>query len=347
MKPGGSKPKAPTFKDVARLAGVGLVTVSRVINDNGPISADTRKRVERALAQLDYRRNAAARSFRTGSSQIIGVVIPIMQSYSTMTRALEQSLQSAGYVMLLASSNFQPSKDAQLVELMLEKRVDGLILMPSDDTNAELHEVVRRAPVPVVMIDRDLPFFVPTVFREHYQVTRQATRMLVDLGHQRIALVAGAKVVRTARERMRGFIDELQVHGLPLHPGLLASERNSTSFGYEITLNMLRAKEPPTALIAGGDNIFVGVLRAIRELGLTVGRDISIVGSDGMEFSDVLDPPFTMFVSELDRIGEVSAEMMLAILGGNLPPAERQVTMPSRILIGESCAPPPRLKATS
>jgi LacI family transcriptional regulator len=326
------------MKEVADRAGVGLSSVSRVINGHPDVSEVMRHRVLDAVAALGYERDLLAQSLRTGATLSVGFLVgdisnPLM---SQIALGAEVELMQAGYSTLLTNSINDPASDVLHLKLLQQRRVDGLLMSLTDESDPQILAALQALNMPGVLVDRQVDgSSFSSVLSDHATGIRSAARLLADLGHTRIGLVNGNPRVRPSRERataLRRFCRQ--------NPGVSAVVKASAftpEHGYRAAREMLLAPDPPAALIAGSNQILVGVLRAIRELKINVPDDVSLVTCDDVPLAELLEPPITTITRDNEAIGRLAAQLLLERLGGE--PA-RQVVLPTALRATESCAPP-------
>ena len=208
--------RRPTIKDVAREAGVSTVTVSRVANAPELVKAATRERVEAAMRRLGYAPNAAAQSMRTNVSRTIGFLVPDLTNYpnAAVAKAAEATLAEAGYYMLLTDSDHDVAREARFLRLLRSRQVDGMILYLCDEDDPEVQATIGELDIPVVVLDRDLPLPLDTVFSEHQEAMRRTVAHLAAVGHRELGLLMPDLRIRPVRERARAFAEAVRAAGL-------------------------------------------------------------------------------------------------------------------------------------
>lgn len=319
----------PVMRDVAERAGVAMSTVSRVLSGHPDVGPDMRVRVMSAATELGYEPDILAQSLRTGETMTVGFVVgdisnPLM---SQIARGAEASLRQSGRAILLTNSFNDPALDRQHIGLFNQRRVDGLILSISDDTDSETAQVVAELSIPYVLVDRQFAGVdAAAVLSDHSQGITQAFDYLVGSGHRRIGLVNGYLNVRPARERSQALL------GLAgMHQDVSVDIRNSSftaSHGFDSTIDMLSSDDPPTAIIAGSNQILVGILRALKKLTLRVGADVALVTIDDIPLSEFLDPPMPTISRDPEEMGRQAASLLLEMLAGGPP---RTIELPTRL----------------
>lgn len=333
----------PTINDVARRANVSSMTVSRVVTGNGYVSAKTRKRVEAAIEDLGYQPNAAAKSMRTKSTQSIGFILPDLANtaHALVAQTAEALLARHGYRMILGSTGYSSEREAQFFSSSQQNTVDGVIAVITDDTQTSIHDLIRKSRVPIVVLDRDLPFPVDAVYSEDRNSIRDVVRYLAKLGHRRIALITCPLKARPGRQRCQIFKETLEEMGLEPDPSLIKLRHQVSSNGHQATLELMKAPRPPTALIVAADQLTFGALRAVQELGLSIPRDLSLVGSDEGFISSIVNPPLTVLWRDMALVGTHAANMLLARLSGQAE-VGLSATVRSEVILRQSCDLPPQ-----
>lgn len=329
-----------TLKDVAAAAGVAVVTVSRVVNSPDAVNAHTRDRVQRAMRRLGYSPNLAARSMRTQHTRSIGFLTPALSSASNaaVAQACEQALAAAGYAMLVTSSGHSAEREVSALGLLRARGVDGVVLYLSDQTHDGLLRALRDLDLPVVVLDRDLPWPCDAVMSEHAPPMAQALRQLAALGHERFALVRHTQRIRPGQEREAAFRRTLKALRLPAGRVLRVPRAEPAP---ALDASLVTGADAPTAWLAEGTLLLRTVLLALRQAGHRVPRDRSVIGIDTQDAANLTTPPTTSIVRDFTAIGQAAAALMLARLAdpARLP---QRVDLESRLLEGGSCAAAPR-----
>jgi LacI family transcriptional regulator len=332
----------PTIRDVARVAGVSQGTVSRVINGQPYVNAETQRRVLDVMVQLGYQPNSVAQSMRTKATRMVGFMIADVTNpvFGSFVKAAEAILHSAGYTLLLANTGGSPTIESELVTILQQRRVDGLILSVGNEHNPALISALREVSFPVVLMDRDLGLPFDAVMADHAKGMYQATHHLLSLGHRRIALITASQSIRPGRERLKGFGQAYLAMGLQPDPALVRSGSLSAEYGFREAHAMLTARRPPTAIIAGGNQILAGVLRAVGMLDLKIPAQLSLISCDDTDLSALYSPPITVISRDLSEMGRTSAELLLARLRNNQDGEPQRVMLPTQTVLRDSCAAP-------
>ncbi len=337
--PGAPQVKAPNLKDVASRAGVSHMTVSRVLNDATSVARATRERVLTAIRELDYRPNTAARALVTGRSRALGVVIfdtTLFGPASTLY-GIEQAARDAGYsVNIVSLRTLTRQTIADALDSLRGNAVDGVIVIaPHISAARALDEMPQSLPLVAVESGSGSPAF-PTVAVDQRAGAAMATQHLMSLGHGTVWHIAGPRDWLEAQEREQGWAQALAALGAeapePRHGDW------SPRSGYEITKELL-ADHLPTALFVANDQMALGALRALREAGVEVPRDVSVVGFDDIPEAAYFPPPLSTVRQEFSDLGRRTFDLLLARIAGDLMPLTRSVVEPI-LVVRESSAPP-------
>jgi LacI family transcriptional regulator len=337
----GRRPRlTPTIRDVANRAGVSISSVSRALNNHPDVSEELRNRVVKAAEGLTYTPDLVASGLRKGRTRTIGFVVRDISTplFSDIVKGAEGVLRQAGYAMLLTNSDADPELDAEYVNLFRQRKVDGLILSLSSERHAATIAALRNVDVPLVLIDRELPFTeASSVVCDHHSGVTAATRHLLELGHRRIALVGGPTDVLASRERVRGYVDAHRDANVPIDESLIKSGSYTEAFGHDQTLLLLDAPEPPTALITGASQLTLGALSALNERRIKIPSRLSLIVCDDSALMRYVSPPLTVVVRDARRMGCLAAELMIGALEGE--PRHREL-VPTELVIRGSTGPP-------
>jgi LacI family transcriptional regulator len=308
-----------TIKDVAALAGISYTTVSHVLNKSRPVSDEVRRKVEAAIIQLDYVPSAVARSLKAKATSTIGLLIPngINPYFAELARGIEDYCERNGFCVILCNSDDNPEKQRSYLRVLLEKRVDGLIVS-SVGGDAGLAAGLAAVRTPMVIVDRDLEGIVADLVRiDHELGAYLATCHLLELGHRHIACICGPAETSVARMRLAGY----------------------RRAGYQAAVGLL-AQNSPTAIFAGNDMIGIGVLRAAAERNIRVPSDLSVIGFDDIQMSRYVYPALTTVGQSILKLGEMAAEVLLRRIAAPAATAvEHRIVKPG-IVLRESTAPP-------
>ncbi len=341
--PGRGSRKRAGIKDVARSAGVAVSSVSRVLNDHPNVSTQMRERVLDAVAELGYERDLLGSSLRRGTTHSVGFLVSDMANtlFADMAKGAEGELQQAGYSLVVANSDGGPGRGERSIRLLSNRRVDGLLLAVSDETDAQVGRLLRELDMALVLLDRDIRGLeqASAVLADHTAGMAAAIDHLADLGHRRIALIGGALTLRPYRKRLDAFKAAHRRRKVTVNPALIAMGSTSATFG-EAAMTRLLAMPPddqPTAVITGGNLLLVGALRALVANGIALGRDLSLITCDDVPLVELYQPPITVVARDAVEMGRVAARLVLERLEGGAP---RAVTLPTDLIVRASTAPP-------
>ncbi|GIF74431.1 LacI family DNA-binding transcriptional regulator [Asanoa siamensis] len=327
------------IRQVADRAGVAPSSVSRVLSGHPDVSAVMRNRVLDAVSALGYEPDMLAQSLRRGATMSIGFIVSDISNplFAEIALAAETRLQDRGFSLLITNAFRDPSTEADRIRMLSRRRVDGMLISVSDEGHPGITEALSSLKLRVVLIDRELPAVRSAVLSDHARGIGEAVAHLISLGHQRIALINGSAAVRPSRERQQALRRACRGSGVN------ATVRHGTfspEHGYKSTMELLSGKEPPTAIIAGSNQILVGVLHAARELGVHVPHDVSLVTCDDLTLAGFLTPALATISRDTAAIGRAAAGLLLDLIDGQPPRIE---VLPTGFRPAGSCAPPARL----
>ena len=335
----------PTIRDVARKAGVATTTVSRVLNNSGYVSAATRARVEAAIQELGYVPNRVARSLRLKRTNTLALVVTDITNpfWTTVVRGVEDAANAAGFTVILCNTDESPAKQDAYLQVLLQKRVDGILLTPTHST-AEPVSLIQRQSVPVVILDRRVPGAAVDVVRcDSEEGAYQLVGCLLDLGHRRIGVLTGPESVSTAVDRVAGYRRALREAGLREADEWVRYGEFTLDSGARGAHEMLGLDPRPTALFAANNFIATGALRVLQEAGLGVPGDVSLVTFDELPCDPSSTPFLTVANQPAYEMGQQATELLIARLSDPAADGYREIILPTQIVVRRSCGPPERL----
>jgi DNA-binding LacI/PurR family transcriptional regulator len=334
----GGRPAMATLTQVATAAGVSTATAARALGGYGSVKPATRALVLDAAERVGYRANVLARSMITGSTRTLGVVLSDIENpfFSLALRGISDAAHREGYEVLLVNTDEDVAVESKAVRMLTEKRVDGLVVSPSDaDDTSHLRSAIA-AGTPVVLLDRRIPGLrADTVGIDNRAAARDATERLLELGHRRIALVTGADprsadrlsgprlrgveraIGTTAGLRAAGYRDALVAAGVEPSPQYVSAEGFHREDGARATGRLLRMPDPPTAVIALDSLLSLGALQAFAELDVSCPDTVSLIGFDDADWAEAVSPPLTVVSQPVYEIGTVACERLLARVAGD------------------------------
>lgn len=307
-----------TIKDISREASVSTTTVSRVLNGLSRqyrISEETEQQVMKIAQEHNYRPNHTAVSLRLKKSNLIGLVVPDLSNpfFSNIASVVTHELRKSGYSVILTDCGDDENTEIEVVNLMNDRRIDGLLVMPSGKQADHLEHIYNNG-IPVICIDRYFTSStLPFVATHNYKGAYDITKFLIDAGHRDIACIQGAHHVMPNVQRVQGYMDAMVDAKLKTH-NVVGNDFTQEN-GYLETKRLLQKKHRPTAIFGLSDTIMFGSLKALREEGLSVPGDISLVTFDNAEYLDYLNPPMTSVVQPVAEIAQMCIKMLLGMIG--------------------------------
>jgi len=302
-----------SIKDIAKVAGVSPSTVSRALSDHPRISLETKERIRRLATEMGYSPSAVARSLVTQRTSIIGLAVAWVSDpfLAQVVRGIEDTALEHGYTVILSSFYGEPDREKEVLSTFRERRVDGIIIKSSCfDTYP--HSLLSQFGLPIVLINR--PEYIYSVSTNNLHGGRLATEYLLDLGHSRIGYIAAEIGRRTNLDRLKAYKEALQGRGIAFEPTLVAMGDGYARGGKEAMCRLLTLPSPPTAVFCYNDLTAIGAALAVREAGLQVPDDISLVGFDDIELTTYCHPPLTTFRQPAYELGRRAMEMVLALM---------------------------------
>jgi LacI family transcriptional regulator len=318
------------------------MTVSRVLNNSGYVSADTRERVQAAITDLGYVPNSLARSLRSKSTRTVALVLTDVTNpfFTTLVRGAEDVASRHDFNLILCNTDESESKQSQYLTVLLQKRVDGILLVPAR-SSSEPVTLLQSQGVPVVVVDRRVPSTdVDSVRCDSEQGAYEMTRYLLDLGHRRIALLTGPAGVSTAQDRVSGYRRALSEFGLNGSDELVVHGEFAPASGYRMAQQVLDLPERPTALFAANNFIASGAYRAVRDAGLVIPTDLTMVAFDDLPAGMAVEPFMTVIEQPAYEMGSRAAELLFARLSGNAPAECQEIILPIRMIVRGSSGVP-------
>lgn len=333
-----------TLKEVAKKAAVSITTVSRVINGPDKVNSETRERVQKAMAQLEYQPNRVAQRLRTskGQSKLLGLIIPDIQNqfYSNIVRGIEDVTYGNDYAVILCNSDENPNKERFYLEVLRSESVDGIILPPIHQFGEEIENIIDLG-IPIVCVDRKLfRKQVDTVVIGNEIGGYQAVSHLIELGHRKIAILTSSLHFSSFDERQKGYERALKENGIEIDRRIIkAGDPRSAEAAKSLAEELFKLEDKPTAIFATNNLMTLGVLEAINEHNLKVPNDISIIGFDDMPWSKAISPPLTVIKQPAYQMGREAADLFFKRVDDpKRDPVE--VVLESQLIIRKSTSPP-------
>jgi len=334
-----------TIKDVAQHAQVSVATVSHVVNDTRFVSEATRLRVRQAIEELRYVPSALARSLKSNRTHTVGMMIPNNSNpyFAEIIRGIEDTCYGAGFNVILCNSDDDPLKQSTYVRLLSEKQVDGLIVL-SSGSDVELLDTLRAATMPQVVVDREIDDLAADLVEVNHEAGGYlATQHLLQFGHRRIACIAGPQTLSSARQRVQGYRRALHEAGLAVDDGLLRCGDFTSAGGHAAMSSLLDAASPvdrPSAVFASNDLMAIGAICAAAGAGLSIPKDLSVIGFDDIALAAYSNPPLSSIVQPKHQTGELAAQLLLQRIAQPDREPQRMILQPS-LLVRQSTGPCP------
>jgi LacI family transcriptional regulator len=311
--------KAASIYDVARESGVSVFTVSAVVNNKSHVGKALRERVEAAIRKLNYRPNLVARSLAKQKTHTIGMIVPDIGNpfFPSVVRGAEDAAQKHGYNLLLCNSDDSLDKEEKAVELLLSKRVDGILLTKAaEEFRPSLRQMIKEVNIPFVLVMRTYPKLTKdAVITDDYHGAYEAVSHLARAGRKRIALISGPLKVSNAKERFQGFVDALRAEGLPFEQDLVIEGDYRLESGYRAGHSLFSRR--PDGIYVANHLMTVGLLKAAEEMGLRCPEDFGLVSFDDYPWLGIFRPRLTTVELPKHQLGYEAAELLIRRIGGD------------------------------
>lgn len=334
--------KHSTIKDVAKQANVSTTTVSHVINNTRYVAKSTREAVEKAMEDLGYQPNFLARSLRSGETNTIGLIVPDGANpfFADISRRIEDLGYDNGYSVIQCNSDQDLNKQRSYIKTLIAKQIDGVIFISSGDSDDDL-KLLTASNIPVVVVDRSVPLnLADMILVNNEQAGYEATRHLLDLGHQRIACISGPMVLGTSRLRFEGYKRALDEADIILNPDYILESAYTLKGGQQAMEKLLNVNPSPTAIFALNDLIAFGVIYKARHLGFNIPEDFSIIGFDDIELAAAFTPSLTTIAQPLHEIAKLAVDRLFEKMQTENGDWEnKQIMLDAKIIIRESTIP--------
>lgn len=327
----------PTITDVANKAGVSTTTVSYTISGKRYVSEKLKERVQLAMKEVGYTPNTLARSLRVGKTNTIGLIIPDSSNlfFSEISRRIEDIGFVNQYTVFLCNSDDNISKQAEYLDVLIAKQVDGIVFISVRNEKVDLEKLVQ-AKIPFVVVDRECGLIADTVLIDNYAGGYEATSHLISLGHRKIAFITGPSTANPSEDRYKGFLSALNEYGVDL-PEEYVKFGDFRFNSAEIAMQeLLQLSDPPTAVFVCNDMMAIGAIRSIQVRKLQVPDDISVVGFDNIAIASAISPALTTIAQPIDKIAYQAMKVLFARMKGDTStPFERYILKP-KLVVRES-----------
>lgn len=338
--------RAPTLEDVAAHVNLSVATVGRALGGYGSVSPKAKALILRAAKELNYHPNAVARGMKEQRTKTIGLIVGNIMNpfFSTIVRAVEDTVSRHGFNLIVCNTDEDPQKELAQARMLFERRVDGLIVSPTVFDDRKALATVKQyygKQIPTVFVDRsikDIP--VPSVFSDNVRGSYEATKHLIELGHVRIGVIVGKRSLTTMEGRIQGYKRALQEAELPFSERLIVDAASLVDVGieggYAATHALLSQGRDFSALLVCNNLLAVGTLRALKEAGVSIPRDLSFICWDDFELAEYLTPPLTVVNQAVYAMGSLAAERLINGLSSDLDLDVLEVTLKPQFIVRES-----------
>jgi len=330
-----------SIKDIARAAGVSHSTVSRALADSPLVKDETKQRILTIAEELDYTPHALARSLVTRRTQTIGIVVTTIADpfVAEIVRGIEETGQPRGYNVILCNSNADPDREVAAVRALREKRVDGIIVTASRVGDLYL-PLLEDVGIPIVLVNNQHSGrYIYSIATDDRKGGEIATEHLISLGHMRIGYIASPNNVSSNQARKDGYLKALASHGIGADPSWVAEGDGRPELGQIAMARLLALPRPPSAVFCYNDLTAIGAMNAIKEAGMEIPEDISLIGYDDIDIVRYLNPPLTTVAQRKYDMGCIAMQMLLDLLSESAQ--VQDITMEPRLVTRASTAPPP------
>jgi LacI family transcriptional regulator len=332
--------KAPTMRDVARLAQVSVATVSAVANGTAVVSPKRTERVRKAMEALDFHADQIARSLKTGRTQVVGMILPDVTNpfYPEVIVGAEEIARAAHYSVILCNANEDPQQEQQQLNTLFGHRVDGVLIACSDPA-ISFDRLMRRR-FPIVCFDRIPPGFKgDTVAADNFHGAYEATRHLIELGHEQIAILTGRTSLSTHSSRLEGFRRAMADVGLLVRDEFCWSGGMQPHAGYDVARQLFGLRRRPTGVFCTNNKLLLGLVRAMGESGIRCPDDISLVGFDDFAWTENFHPRLTTVAQPARELGRRAMQLLLERIEDTLNELPiRNIVLEQELRVRESTA---------
>jgi LacI family transcriptional regulator len=331
---------APKIKDVAMKAGVSVTTVSRVLNDEKYVKDDMKDKVKRAIDELGYTPSHIARSLVRKKTNLIGVIVPDVTSsfYSTILSNIEKTASLNNYNLVVCNIIEDIDKELKYLQVFKEMRVDGIIIM-HEKMNDEIREMIHKLGIPIIFSSvkpADQKF--ASVIINDYEAAYDATRYLIELGHERIGFIGGdMRDLTSGQNRYVGYWDALTDCSIEVLDDYIRFGDYKTQSGYDLMKEILACDSRPTAVFAVSDDMAVGAMNCIHDHQLKVADDISVIGFDGSQLTEQVRPRLSSMEQPIQEMGKVTVEVLLEMMSSNDYVSPKDIILKHKLVVRDSC----------
>lgn len=326
-----------TMKDVARISGLSIATISKYIN-GGNVLEENRVVIEKAIKELGFEVNEIARGLKTNKTMTIGLLIPSLENifFTSIVSNIESILIKNGYSTIICDYKEDKNLEKLKLDFLVKKMVDGIITMPMGCDIEIINSVIKRN-IPIVLIDRALKGVeCDTVLVDNLNASYNAVEQLIILGHKRIGIICGPDDIYTAQERLKGYERVHEDYAMNIDSNLIKKGDYQVESGYSLLLELIKMEEPPTAILVTNYEMTLGAIMAINESDIKIPNDISFIGFDNLQLAKVVKPPLSIVIQPVKQIGEVAANLILKRLKGDNSNLPSMVRLKTELILKDS-----------
>lgn len=328
---------ATTIKDVAKYTGLSISTISKYLN-GGNVLEPNKELIEKAIRELDFKVNEMARGLKTNRSMTVGVLIPSLENifFTSIVSHIESILLQEGYSTILCDYKESPELEEKKLHFLLDKMVDGIVMMPLFD-NDDLVKMVIAKGIPIVLIDRLINNITcDVVLVDNLNASYNAVEQLIVNGHRRIGIIVGPNNIYTAQERLKGYIRVHEDYRLKIDSCLIKYGDYKIQSGYDLLQELMGLDPPPTAIYVTNYEMTIGSIIAINENNIKIPEDLSLIGFDNLDLARVVRPPLSIVVQPVKQIGETAARVLLKRLRNDLSGFPLVARLKTELLLRDS-----------
>jgi LacI family transcriptional regulator len=333
-----------TIRDVAKLAGVSISTVSLAFSAEGRVSPATYQRIWAAAQTVGYVPNPLAQGLKSGRSRLIGMVVGDISNpfFGRLLKGVERSALDRNHLVIVSDSGADPDQELAILDQLSEQRVAGIILSPHGSA-PDYAARIGALKMPLVMVDHRIPGVeADFVGSDNVLASAMLTEHMIRFGHKRIAHIAGRAGLYTTGQRMRGFLETMQGAGIEVDQSLVVDGDYQGERAYAEAMRLMTRADRPTAILAANNVMALGALQAINDLGFKCPADISLTSIDDVPWGNVIQPRITMVVQQVDELARIASEWLLErirLRGGETIAPREHILIP-KLVVGQSCAAP-------
>ncbi len=325
------------IKDVAKRANVSTATVSRVLANNYPVSKKTRKKVLKAVKELDYHPNVSARSLRKKETKTIVVLLNDFSNpyFSEIVKGIEDVAIDKGYYILIGTTENLVEREKNYINLLKQQGADGVIFLTTLSKPSIYRDLAKEKPV--IFASANLGHVnIPTVSVDYINSAKKIVQHLINLGHEDIGIITGHLQSNISMNRLEGYKNALRQNNIRINEELIIEGDFKIEGGYRATIKLLKMKKRPSAIFASNDEMAVGAIRAVKSMGIKVPNDIAIAGFDNIPLASLVEPKITTIHQPRFDIGKISMQLMVDILNGRKVD-KYEIILEDKLVIRESC----------